>query len=87
MNKNDFVNRLFNNGNGLTLDQIEIMERDCNTGTNATPAELRAAAIDLISRSENLLDLRDTLRNICGLHDITDQQVFALSYAICDHIH
>ena len=87
MNKNDFINRLYNNGNGLTLNQIERLELDCHMGTTVSPAELRAAAIDLIRRSNNLLDLCDTLRNVCGLHDVTDAQVYALSYAICEYIH
>jgi len=98
MNRQDFIFRLFDNGNGLTLDQIERAEayiKDDAACQTFDPEEAislipmaREVYIDRIGDIEDMLELRSFLYDTLYTKDeqngqITDMQVYRLFFAIC----
>ena len=107
MNRCDFVFRLYNNGNGLTLDQIQTIEDNLpltfpesvegflaeiadDMGLDPDNIEVmenamsqaRDVFMDSLHDCADLLELRDYLKNMMDLPDITDSQVYNLWYAV-----
>ena len=96
MNRQDFIFRLFDNGNGLTLDQIEWAERYIEAdacgmmeGVEDLPAMremAREVFFDRLRDCEDLLELRDFLNETlrCNNQDlsVSDNQVYRLWYAV-----
>lgn len=96
MKRNDFINRLFNNGDGLTLDQIARIEavefaeksdgmmedlKDYENPEETCRDLVRDFIINQLSDCADLLELRDKLREY--QIDPTDMQVYHLFYAVC----
>lgn len=96
MKRNDFINRLFNNGDGLTLDQIERIEQNAlpdiipdgvieEVGERQAREKAREVFIDVLADLTDMLELRDYIRELFKTDPIllTDMQVYRLFYAVC----
>lgn len=96
MNRQDFIFTLFDNGNGLTLDQIERAEAyaaedaACQTFDDeeipALTEMARDVYIDRMKDCEDMLELRSFLYDTLYAKaeqdgQITDMQVYSLWYA------
>ena len=97
MTRQDFIFSLFDNGEGLTLDQIERAEHyvlddaACQTFDDEEIPDLipiaRNVYIDRIRDCQDMLELRDFLYNTLYTKEeqdeqITDMQVYRLWYAV-----
>ena len=94
MTKHEFIMRLFDNGYGLTLDQIEraeayaIDDAACQTFDEQEAIELipmaREVFINGMSDCEDMIELRDYLNSrLYGANDterVSDMQVYRLWY-------
>ena len=86
MTRQDFILRLFDNGDGLTLDQIAWIDRNAvhdMARQEEQPIEIaREVFLDNLHDCEDMLALRAELNRVIPKGQVTDMQTFRLWYAI-----